>query len=33
MEEHIEVDNDGEDEEDEAQSVEFFSGILLKNLT
>ena len=33
MEEHIDVDNDGYNKEDEVQSVEVFSGILLKNLT
>ena len=33
MEEHIEVDNYGDDEEDEVHSVEVLSGILLKNIT
>ena len=33
MEEPIEVDNEGYNEEDEIQSVKVLSGRLLKNLT
>ena len=32
MEEHIGVDNDGDDEEDEVQSVEVLSGRLMNKL-